>query len=403
VKSILFVDDEPALLAGLRSRLHSLASRWEMTFLGSGEAAVKALESRPYDVIVTDLRMPRMDGEELLRIVSTRWPEVIRMVLSGSTDPQQTSRLATLAHQFISQPCECARLENLITRGLALHDLLHQPRLRSLVGRIRSLPTIPRIYARLRSVLADDAATAADVAKVVAADPAIAAKILQMVNSAFFRLPRRITKIEQAVTYLGFAAIRNLTLSVEVFASFSSTAAAGALNFEKLQQHVREVAGAARALAPKTLEDDAMLAGLLHDIGYWILATQCPAELAQAVDLAVDQAMHLHAAEAEVIGASHAEIGAYLLGLWGLPYTVIEAVACHHAPEAVPQQEFDVLASLVAAQALVPGKDADAFGRALIEDASVGAAYFQALRAPISWPEAQQRVTASLQDSRGET
>jgi HD-like signal output (HDOD) protein len=403
VKRILFVDDEPALLAGLRSRLHPLAGRWEMSFLGSGEAAVQALESRPYDVIVTDLRMPRMDGEELLRIVSTRWPEVIRMVLSGYTDPQQTSRLATLAHQFISQPCECARLENLITRGLALHDLLHQPRLRALVGRIRSLPTIPRVYARLQAVLADDAATAADVAKVVAADPAIAAKILQMVNSAFFRLPRRITKIEQAVTYLGFAAIRNLTLSVEVFASFSSTAAPGTVDFEKLQQHVREVAGAARALAPKTFEDDALLAGLLHDIGYWILATQCPGELSRAVDFAVEKAIPLHAAETEVIGASHAEMGAYLLGLWGLPYAVIEAVACHHAPEAVPQQEFDVLAALVAAHALVPGKDADAFGRGLIEDTSVGAAYFEALRAPLGWPEAQQRVAASLQNSGGET
>ncbi|MFL6604880.1 MAG: response regulator [Steroidobacteraceae bacterium] len=361
MKRILFVDDEPEVLAGLRTRLHRLQVKWDMKFVGGGEAALERMQERPYDVIVTDMRMPGMDGARLLQIVNERWPQTVRIVLSGYADLQQTARLVPVAHQYLSKPCQPQQLENVIDRCLLLHELLNQPGLRSLVGRIRALPTLPRIYTALQSIVRDDSVTLADVAKLVGSDAALAARVLQIVNSAFFRLARRISNIEQAVSYLGFQSIRNLAMSIEIFSRWPANACAG-VDLEQLQQHVHAVAAAAHALASKTpICDDTLLAGLLHDIGYWVLAQECPQDLSRAVELAASLEIPLHAAEHQVIGASHAEIGAYLLGIWGLPYPVVEAVAHHHQPERVIQTEFDVLSALVMGHSLVGVDDAAFF------------------------------------------
>jgi putative nucleotidyltransferase with HDIG domain len=392
VKRILFVDDESEGLAGLRTRLHRLHLKWEMKFVESGVAAIESMQERPYDVIVTDMRMPGMDGAKLLELVSERWPETVRVVLSGYADLQQTMRLVPVAHQYLSKPCQPQQLENMIDRCLLLHELLNQPGLRALVGRIRALPTLPRIYSALQGIVKDERVTLVDVAKLVGSDSALAARVLQIVNSAFFRLARRISNIEQAVSYLGFQSIRNLAMSVEIFSRWPGKACAG-LDLEKLQQHVQAVAAAANALASKTpISDDTLLAGLLHDIGYWVLAQECPQDLTRAVEIAASKEIPLHAAEYQVIGASHAEIGAYLLGIWGLPYPVVEAVAHHHQPERVPQTEFDVLGALVIGHSLVAADDASVFSAAVPPDSKIDSRYLLAVKAPFDWEEAARRV-----------
>jgi len=213
------------------------------------------------------------------------------------------------------------------------------------------------------------------------------------VNSAFFRLARRITNIEQAVSYLGFAAIRNLVISAEIFSRWPSHDTRSVLNLDKLQSHVHQVAAVARSLAAGTLRaDDALLAGLLHDIGYWVLANECPDSLVEAVATAVANKIPLYEAETRVIGASHAQIGAYLLGIWGLPYPVIEAVAHHHTPESIPQSELDALGAVTLAHALVPGDDTEAFNAPLVPDPKVDATFLSSLNAPFDWTEAEHRV-----------
>jgi putative nucleotidyltransferase with HDIG domain len=395
VKRILFVDDEPPVLEGLRTRLHKLHTKWSMTFVDSGATAIERMQERPYDVIVSDMRMPGMDGAKLLEIVSGRWPETIRIVLSGYAELQQTVRLVPFAHQYLSKPCQPQQLENVIDRCLLLHDLLNRPGLRSLVGRIRALPTLPRIYTALQGIVKDENVTLADVAKLVSADTALAARVLQIVNSAFFRLARRISNVEQAVSYLGFQAIRNLAMSVEIFSRWSGKAPA-ALDLEKLQQHAHAVAAAANCLATKTpISDDTLLAGLLHDIGYWVLTQECPDDLSRARQLAIAERIPLHVAENQVIGASHAEIGAYLLGIWGLPYAVVEAVAHHHQPERVIQTEFDVLAALVIGHSLAATDDASAFGADVPPDPKVDSRYLLGVKAPVDWDEAVRRVAAT--------
>ena len=397
MKRILFVDDEPAALEGLRLRLHRVGGKWELARVANGQLALEQMQTQPYDVIVTDVRTPGMDGAKLLEIVSARWPQTIRIVLSGHADPQQTMRAVPFAHQYLNKPCEPRQLEEVIDRCVRLHDVLHGQRLRAIVGRIRKLPGIPRIYSALRGIVNDDKVTVSEVARLVGADPAISARVLQIVNSAFFRLARRITKIEQAVSYLGFTVIRNLAMSVEIFSQWPSSAF-GHLNQAKLQAHVCAVAAAASALTVKTpIADDTMLAGLVHDIGYWVLAQECPAELRASVELAAAMAIPVHEAESRVIGASHAEIGAHLLGIWGLPYSVIEAVAHHHEPRRVSQSYFDVLAALTIAQSLVHVDDGSAFGGAVPADSKVDESYLISVKAPFGWSEAQRRVAVTTE------
>jgi putative nucleotidyltransferase with HDIG domain len=396
VKSVLFVDDERAVLDGLRLRLHRLSSKWTMAFVESGALAIARMQLRPCDVIVTDLRMPSMDGAKLLEYVSGQWPQTVRIVLSGYAELEQAMRLVPFAHQYLSKPCEPARLENVIERCLLLHELLSQPHLRAIVGRIRKLPALPAVYVALQSIGRDEEVTLAAVARLVAADAALAARLLQIVNSAFFRLARRISSIEEAVSYLGFNAIRNLALSVELFSKWPADACGG-LDLGRLQLHVHTVAAAASSLTVRTpLADGAMLAGLLHDIGYWVLAQESPEELGKAVALAVATGIPLHAAETQVIGASHAEIGAYLLGIWGLPYPVVEAVAHHHQPTRVTHSEFDVLAAVVIAHSLAPVDDAAAFGVSVPPDPKIDAGYLNAVKAPFGWNEAVRLVAERI-------
>lgn len=398
MKRILFVDDDLPVLDGLRARLHRMSNKWAMAFVDSGGRALAEFQRQPFDVIVSDVRMPGIQGGRLLRTVSERWPEAVRIALSGLTDPEVAVRFAPLAHQFLSKPCESRVLEDVIERCLDLQRLLRQPALRAIVGRMRQLPALRGTYARLQRTLANEEVSVREVAEVVATDPVIAAKVLQMVNSAFFRSGRRMTNIEQAVGYLGFAAIRNLVLSAEVFTLWPmQTRDDSPLDLERLQQHAQQVMMVTRALTARSaLADDALLAALLHDIGYWILAHECPHDLERAYRCARDEGITLEDAEREVLGASHAQLGAYLLGIWGLPYTVVEAVAHHHAPQRVAQKEFDVLAALAVAHALAGFDDTSAFGGPLAHDQTVDAAYLESLGAPFSWEEASLRARECL-------
>jgi putative nucleotidyltransferase with HDIG domain len=240
--------------------------------------------------------------------------------------------------------------------------------------------------------MAREDASVTDIAEVLAGDSGIAAKVLQVVNSAFFRLPRRITRIDHAVTHLGFSAIRNLALSAEVFSQWPTSGLPDGFDPERLQTHVHTIAASAYALAGRApWADDALLAGLLHDIGYWILVEQCPREVSQVLDVARTEGIPLRDAEVKVLGTSHAELGAYLLGLWGFPYPVVEAVALHHAPRRVEQSEFDVLAALAVAHAICDSAARAALG-APTRVSTVDAQYLSSLQAPFDWSEAERRI-----------
>lgn len=394
---ILFVDDDLRFLEALRVGLLPRADTWSMTFVESGPRALEELERSPQDVLVADVRMPGMDGAELLRTVRERWPDTVRIVLSGAADLGDVVRLLPVAHQYLSKPCLARRLEEVIERSLDLRAILSKSVLRALLGGTDRLPAQPRVFSRLQVAMANEKISTGEVSRIIRADAMVTAKVLQIVNSAFFRPARRVTSIEQAVTYLGFPAVRNLAMCAEVFAHRPKNGSVAPLNLERLQQHSNRVAAVVHALTAETAwDDDAVLAALLHDIGYWVLVQDRPRDLEKALEVAVTERIPMYEAETRVLGASHAEVGAYLLGLWGLPYPIVEAVARHHTAEGVRIGKFDVLPALAVAMALSGTDDSDVFLTTTPRSDGVKESYLENLDAPFTWSQAEERAVECL-------
>ena len=354
---VLFVDDEERVLDGLRDRLRRHRAEWDMQFVPAAELALAELARAPADVVVTDMRMPRMDGAAFLERVRKLYPQTVRIILSGFTEMETALRTVPLTHQFLCKPSPAGELENAIERALSLRALLADEALRRAVGRVEQLPSPPRIYARLIEALAASDTSARRVAAIVGEDTAMCARILQLVNSAFFGVPRKFAGMEQAVNYLGFDTIKGLVLSADVFRP--ERAVAG-LSIEEQQVHALRVARLASAFAEKTpFAADAFIAGLLHDIGALVLvarALERPGG-ARPAPLRGSPTQTLDAIIAEP-NASHAEVGAYLLGLWNLPYPIVETVAHHHQPTRVVQRELGLLTVVYLAEALAYDHDA---------------------------------------------
>jgi HD-like signal output (HDOD) protein len=165
-----------------------------------------------------------------------------------------------------------------------------------------------------------------------------------------------------------------------------------------MQAHVQRVARVTAALTAGTAcSDEAVLAAFLHDIGYWVLVQERPAELDRAAALAVTEDIPMQEAERRVLGASHAEIGAYLLGLWGMPNTLVEAIAHHHTPERVAVRRFNTLSALAVAVALAGTDDSDAFASPPRRNLLVGEAFYEQLEGvPFDWVDAEKVAIACL-------
>ena len=234
MKRILFVDDESRVLDGLKRSLRSKRDVWEIAFAASGTAAIEELQRGQFDVVVSDMRMPNMDGAEFLHRVAAIQPQAARIVLSGQMEEDAATRAATVAHRFLNKPCEPAALEAAIARTLDLRDLLGSEELRLCVGGMVTLPSLPTACVALNRVLGDKNRSIADVSAIVEADVGMAAKVLQLVNSAFFGASRRVSDVQQAVSYLGMNTIRNLVMVQSLFRELGGS---DLVNAELEQQH----------------------------------------------------------------------------------------------------------------------------------------------------------------------
>jgi HD-like signal output (HDOD) protein len=342
VKRVLFVDDERKVLEGLQRMLRPQRREWAMAFADGGEAALALLAQEPFDVVVTDMRMPGMDGAELLEKVRQLYPRVGRIVLSGHTELEFAFRAARVAHQFLLKPCDADMLRAAILRTCNLQTLLASESLARVVGEMGELPSAPRVYSSLTAALGDPNSSLGQIGAIIEQDVALSAKILQLVNSAFFGLSRDITSVHHAVSYLGVDILQGLVLSVEAFRVFKSSPCLTRFSIDEFQAHAQLTARIARTFTlPKVMGDAAVSACVLHDVGKLVLAARLPDQLQQAMGVASEQNRALHEVEQELYGVTHAEIGAYLLGLWGLPAPVTEAVAYHHVPCRVPHHGLD--------------------------------------------------------------
>ncbi|WP_168567171.1 HDOD domain-containing protein [Crateriforma spongiae] len=356
-RQVLFVDDEPNVLSGLRRMLRCQRNVWNMHFAGGGEAALDVMRKIPIDVIVSDMRMPGMDGAELLTQVADRYPNTIRLVLSGQSEQEKIFRVIGPAHQFLSKPCDADRLIHTIERAVNLRAQLQDTALQEIISKIAALPSLPEIYRDLVHELESDHASIDRVAEMIESDLAMSAKVLQLVNSSFFGLPSRVTAPKHAASLLGLNIMRPLALSASVFLQYESLDVDGFCLDHEIQ-HGLAVAVAARRVAEcetddPGLIDDTFVAGMLHDIGKLILAVHHTEAFTDAIRLANARQQPLWQAELEIFQTTHAAIGGHLLGLWGLPNPVVEAVAFHHQPRSAPGGRFCPLTAVHVANNLI--------------------------------------------------
>jgi putative nucleotidyltransferase with HDIG domain len=309
-----------------------------MRFADGGEAALVALATTPADVVVSDMRMPVMTGGELLAEIQRRWPATIRFILSGHADLVMVHRTIGATHQFLQKPCDAATIAAAVTRAWELHCTLSNQVLRLLVGSMQTLPSLPGPHARLLELLAATPADASAIAAVIGEDLGLSARVLQLVNSAFFGSRREVASPALAADLLGLDTLRSLTNSVHAFDRLTVRKQTW-FDPDALGRHslrVSRLAGRIAGdlgLAPAQIEA-ATTAGLLHDAGHLLLAAHRPVEYAALAQRILHEG-DIHA-ERMLLGGSHGEIAAYLLGLWGLPQAVVEAVAWHHDPERGP-------------------------------------------------------------------
>jgi putative nucleotidyltransferase with HDIG domain len=355
-RRVLFVDDEPNVLDGLRRMLRPLRGEWDMRFAPGGAEALALLAAEPADVLVTDMRMPGMDGDELLGEVRRRHPHTVRIVLTGQCTREAMLRLVRLAHRVFSKPCDPEALQTAVRRACALQDLLHSPALVGLVGQLGAVPTPPALYDEILTELENPDGSITAIGDLVARDPGMSAKLMQMANSSLLGLRKPTINPVQAVQALGTETTRALVLVSDVLTRYDP---AGIYpdSIDDLWEHSREVAvlagRIARAEAGRAVAADAMLVGLLHDIGRLTLASQRPDEYREVFRLGRTDRLATVDAERAVFGATHSDVGAYLLGLWGLPTHVVEAVAWHHTPGGCPADTFGALTALHAAEAIL--------------------------------------------------
>lgn len=354
---ILFVDDEQNVLQGLRRSLRSIRREHEMTFVASGQEAVDLFssESQPFDLIVSDMRMPGMDGAELLQYIKNKYPNVFRFALSGGTEIEMQYKTTHLAHQFLSKPCDAKALKSAIDNAASLIQMMQSKPLQKILSRMSSIPSMPAAYEHLQAELNKEEPSMKQVSETINQDLGMTAKILQLVNSAFFGVAYTITKPEQAVTLLGLDTIKSLVLSIGIFSLFEPDLFPE-FSFENLWQHGTVVGAAANAIAKaekydKQGTDEAMMAGLLHDAGKLVLATNLPVRYRDTISKAQQNQNTLWQMENECLGTTHAVVGAYVLGIWGLPQPIVEAIAFHHNPSMHSQEEMSCLTIVHAANA----------------------------------------------------
>jgi DNA-binding NarL/FixJ family response regulator len=218
-RRILFVDDEPNVLDGLRNLLRKQRHQWEMLFATSGKAALDELARMPVDVIVSDMRMPGMDGAELLGRVRELYPQTARIVLSGHAERDAIARVVSVAHQFLSKPTDANTVRVVIERTCRFQALMLDPGIRRVVGGMEQLPSLPDTYFELTRATEDPDSAIADIAKIVERDLAMSVKVLQLVNSAYFGLAQKTESITRAVTYLGVENLKGLLVAVHVFSA----------------------------------------------------------------------------------------------------------------------------------------------------------------------------------------
>lgn len=333
---IIFVDDERKLLDGLRRQFRNKRDVWEMRFAESADDALKQLEEQPADVIISDMRMPGMNGAQFLKLVMERWPSSARFILSGQTDQSELLRDIGSIHQFLQKPSSPELVEQAVNRTRMLRGKLDSDKLKRVVAGIQSIPVVSSTYEELVSLLKENTSDADSAAEIVANDLGISVKLLQLVNSAFFGIPRQVSGVKDAIVLIGMDNLLEMMLTSHIFQTLGDDMMvseaikqvwAASSDLGARASRLAEIMGAS-----EVTRDAACLAGTLSHVGRAVMLGTGAHEHIRAVDHAEKNNVTLREGEIEVYGVPQEYLGAYALGIWGFTDQVIEAVTFQHDP-----------------------------------------------------------------------
>jgi putative nucleotidyltransferase with HDIG domain len=346
-RRVMFVDDEPFALEVLQRVFEPMRNEWHMEFVTTGPEALERMGQLKFDAVVTDLNMPGMNGAELLEQIARKHPSASRIILSAQADEDLVFQSVNTAHQFISKTADPRNLVKKIRKLILLRQSNLSLELVEMICSLEKLPTIPEVYTQLVEALANPNSELSDMAAIISRDAAMSAKVLQLANSAFFGLRGEVASIQDAVTFLGIETVRYLVLMVGVCEQFRSSKFMPGF-VERIWAHSTQTANLCRIIAQAeqlslAMTEQAFVAGLLHDVGKLVFAENLTKGYREVLEYSKINGQPSWVVERMILKATHGEVGAYLLDLWGLPEGVTRAVALHHEPV---EEESDTLTPL---------------------------------------------------------
>ncbi len=359
LQSILFVDSERFVHKALQRSFRDMRDLWRIHFVAHPTEGLALMARETVDIVITEMVFAGGSGHDFLETVRNRYPQTVRIILSGYVDRTIILQSVDLAHQFLSKPCDDADLKATIARAIFIKDLLANEALKQVVARTDSLPSLPAHYLELIEVLESEEASIKTVADLLAGDLGLVTKLLKLVNSSYFGFSQRIVNPVKAVSLLGLDLIQAFVLAAGIFDQYKRLKLHG-ISIEQMWTHAMTTAAIAKTIAQSSGMDRkaidlAFMAGMLHDTGKLLLAAHLPASYKAVIRHMKRHRCDMISAEMPLLGTTHAAVGAYLLGLWGLPDTIIDAVAFHHSPALKADQGFGAVAVTHIADAFANG------------------------------------------------
>jgi CheY-like chemotaxis protein/HD-like signal output (HDOD) protein len=336
---ILFVDDEDNVLRGLGRMLYAQRGAWRMRFATGAREALSLLEAAPADVVVSDMRMPDVDGASLLHIVRRRWPATVRIVLSGHAEESAMIRALGAAHRYLAKPCPKETLIAVIESAVDLRRKLPVDKEPLLLCSAGDLSSPGPVYAALLDVLAKPTLHQDALCDVVKRSDSLCAKLLHAANSGLVASRTPVATIDRAIDLLGVVALKAIAAEDAVETSLPTAMAArtGLAEEQAIAAEAQRLIGRWGVASGVSAQDreTAATVVVLSTVGY---AAACaalkPAAVMEALARAADSGESRPQAVSDLLGAPVGGFGALLLALWGLPDGLVEGVLCAADPEA---------------------------------------------------------------------
>ncbi|MBI1840093.1 MAG: HDOD domain-containing protein [Verrucomicrobia bacterium] len=354
-RRLLLVGDGPRGLQTLKTLASGLGPTWEVVGAAGLVEAQCAMGQGTTDAVVTELRVGGASGLQFLNQITELHPKTQRFLLADLSDKQAVTKCVGTSHHYLATPCDPETLRAALDRAFSLDVWLMNDRVKKFTSQMQKLPSIPSLYFQVVKELQSPTASLETIGNLIAKDLVMTAKLLQLINSAVFGLRRQIASPTEAVLCLGAETTKSVLLLAHTFSYFDKIKSSS-FSVERLWEHALSTGTMARQIAAQSgasldTVEESFTAGLLHDIGKLVIACNLTTEYIKVIQSAHQEKKPLWVMEESAFSLTHAEVGACVLGIWGLPVTIVEGVALHHYPSRFLSKTFSPLTAVHIANA----------------------------------------------------